>query len=71
MDGLTFGTGKKRKDIDDSDEVLLTPKKARIRYALSQGSGGTWLKYRLKTCNAEYSSNSPLHTCNLDSKSRK
>ena len=67
MDGLILGT-RKRKVVDDSDEALLTPKKARIRYALSQVFGGTWLKYRLKSCNAEYSSNSPLHTCNLNPK---
>ena len=66
MDGLVLGT-RKRKGVDDNDEALLTPKKARIRYALSQAFGGTWLKYRLKACNAEYSSNSPPHTFTLDS----
>ena len=35
MDDLPFGN-RKRKAFDDSDEAYLTPKKARIRYALSQ-----------------------------------
>ena len=34
MDGLALSTRKKRKGIDDSDDALLTPKKARIRCAL-------------------------------------
>lgn len=34
MDDLALSTGKKRKGIEDSDDALLTPKKARIRCAL-------------------------------------
>jgi hypothetical protein len=36
MDSLALSTRKKRKGIEDGDDSLLTPKKARIRYALSR-----------------------------------